>query len=93
MNFLRKAPQENMAVVNKAKSKNQEKVYQAVKELKYPSNGLAIAHYLKWDSASVTPRLAELVRKGRIKIAYRKHGLDKIIRNFYVVDESYDPNK
>lgn len=78
---------ENMMVINSRKSKNQEAVYQAVKAIGQPINGRVVAAHLGYDSASVTNRLSELCKKGRLKVAYRKQGLDKMWRNYYIVSD------
>ena len=64
---------------------NQQAVYEALKAQQYPINGLALARAMGWDSASVTNRLAELVKKGRIDVAYNKKGLDGKWRKYYRV--------
>lgn len=64
---------------------SQETVWNAINDYGRPINGLHLAKIMGMDSASVTPRLAELRKKGRIKIAYVKHGLDGHTRNFYIV--------
>jgi DNA-binding MarR family transcriptional regulator len=66
---------------------SQEQVLKALQEVKHPINGLAVARHMHADSASVTPRLAELRKKGLIKVSYVKHGLDNKRRNFYVINE------
>lgn len=81
----KKIRRDNMKAVAKRISKNQEAVYQAVKAYGRPINGLALAKLMSYDSASVTPRLSELVKKDRLKVAYTKHGLDGKTRNFYEV--------
>jgi len=86
--FKRKHKKQNMKVINERISRNQESVFKAVKEIGYPASGRSVAAYLGWDSASVTNRLSELHKKERIRIAYRKQGLDKIWRNYYVVKEA-----
>jgi hypothetical protein len=78
---------ENMKVINSKKAKNQEAVFKAVEALNVPSTGKMVSVYLGWDSASVTNRLSELCKKGRLKIAYNKRGLDGIWRHYYVVNE------
>lgn len=83
--FKKKKEAESMAVIRQRIGRSQEAVYKAIEEIGRPVNGLAIARHMNVDSAGVTPRLAELTRKGRIKIAYRKRGLDRLWRNFYVV--------
>jgi DNA-binding MarR family transcriptional regulator len=75
---------DDMEVIRRRISKNQEMVYRAVVTVDRPCNGRTVADQLGWDSASVTNRLAELVRKGRIVIHHRKRGLDGIWRNYYV---------
>jgi hypothetical protein len=84
---LQKQQKENMEIVQLHKSENQEKVFEAVSELNdqliRAVNGREVAAHLKWDSASVTNRLAELTKKHQLKVAYRKKGLDGIWRNFY----------
>jgi DNA-binding MarR family transcriptional regulator len=91
LNFLKQRQQakqqrrENVEAAKRKMAHNQEMVFQALKQLNMPSNGRAVARKLGWDSSSVTNRLAELTRKGRIKVAFRKKGLDGIWRNFYQV--------
>ena len=75
---------ENMAALRKKLSQTQENVYQAVLAIESPCNGRAIARHMQTDSASVTPRLYELVRKGRLRVAYSKRGLDGHWRKYYV---------
>lgn len=84
--LTKKQKQDNMEAVNKKLAKNQESVYKAVEQLNQPVTGRAVATFLGWDSASVTNRLAELTKKGRLKIAYNKRGLDGKWRHFYVVN-------
>lgn len=60
-------------------------VYKAVGEIGHPCSGREVSAHLQWDSASVTNRLAELVKKGRLKVAFRLRSTDGIWRNFYVV--------
>lgn len=75
---------ETMEAVNQRISRNQEQVYRAVVTIGRPCNGRMVSDYLGWDSASVTNRLAELCKKGRLAVHHRKRGLDGIWRNFYV---------
>ncbi len=96
MNFLerhfrssKQQQADNMKVVNKRKPRNQEMVYNAVREIKHPCTGREVAARLGFDSASVTNRLAELVKKGRLKVAFRLRSADGIWRNFYIVDKTY----
>jgi hypothetical protein len=90
MSFFSKTQQkETMEAVNKTRAFNQESVFRAVEQIKYPCNGLAIARHLNFDSARVTPRLSDLVKKGRLLVKYRKRGLDGKWRNFYVVNPDY----
>lgn len=79
--------QENIEVVRRRIAQNQEAVYNAVRELNTPCTGRMVAKHLEWDSASVTNRLSELNKKGRIKIAYNKRGLDGIWRHYYIVSD------
>jgi hypothetical protein len=76
---------ENYASARATIVRNQYKVYEAVKEIGIPCNGRMIAHHLSWDSCSVTNRLSELTKKGRIEVAYTKKGLDGKIRRYYRV--------
>jgi hypothetical protein len=76
---------DNMEVVHKRVARNQEAVYRAVERLKHPVTCRTISRYMDTDSACVSPRLTELVRKGRLAIAYRKQGLDHIWRAYYVI--------
>lgn len=76
-----------MKIVEGRKSKSQEQVYEAAKQLNTPCNGRMVATFLGWDSASVTNRLSELVKKDRLKVAYRKRGLDGMWRKYYVVNK------
>lgn len=89
----KKLEAENTARINSRKARNQEMVFKAVQELARPVNGRTVAAHLGFDSASVTNRLAELRKKGRIKVAYRKKGLDGVWRQFYVVDPFHEANK
>lgn len=66
-------------------SVSQQQVLFAIQDLGASVNGMTIARYMKVDSASVTPRLAELRKQGKIVIAYTKVGLDKRKRNFYKI--------
>jgi hypothetical protein len=75
----------DMQAIRARVARSQEQVYKAVGEINHPVNGLAIARYMHVDSASITPRLAELTRKGKLRVAFTKHGLDGRIRKFYVV--------
>jgi Mn-dependent DtxR family transcriptional regulator len=74
--------------MSKRLTENEEAVLAAVRAaselLSRPVNGREVARQLKWDSASVTNRLSELTKKGKLKIAYRKKGLDGLWRNYYV---------
>lgn len=90
--FLKRSNKEqeqkdNIEVIRKRINRNQETVYKAVEEINRPVNGMAVAKHLGWDSASVTNRLAELTKKGRLKVAYNKRGLDGIWRRYYIVNE------
>lgn len=67
------------------KARSQQAVYMALVQLNRPVSGSMVARHLGWDSASVTNRLAELCKKGAIKVDYRKKGLDGRWRNFYAV--------
>lgn len=93
MNILRKLfnrikrsqAADNMKAVRNRISRNQQAVYEAVVAIGSPCTGRRVAQFLGWDSASVTNRLAELSRKGRIQVAYRKRSLDDgMWRNYYV---------
>lgn len=84
---MKQMQHENMIIINARIGKNQETVYQAVKAIGRPINGRVVAAHLKWDSASCTNRLSELCKKGRLKVAYRKKGLDKLWRNYYIVND------
>lgn len=75
---------ENMKVVNRKLAERQDAVYKAVALIGYPCNGRQIARFMGEDSASVTPRLAELVKKGRIHVKFTKRGLDNKWRKYYV---------
>lgn len=75
----------DMVAIRKQIARSQESVFKAVYEINKPVNGLAIARYMHVDSASITPRLAELTKKGKLKVAYTKHGLDGRVRRFYEV--------
>jgi len=75
----------NMRLINQRRSERQKEVYEAVAVLNRPVTGRMVATYLGWDSASVTNRLAELVRKNQLEIAYRKKGLDGLWRQYYKV--------
>lgn len=86
-NAEKKHKAETMKAVNAKLAQNQESVYQAVKDIDRPVNGLRVARALGWDSSSVTNRIAELVKKGRLKVAYNKRGLDGKWRRFYVINE------
>jgi DNA-binding MarR family transcriptional regulator len=74
---------ENYKRVKQKLSENQDAVYTAVALIGYPCTGRQVARFLGWDSASVTPRLAELVKKDRIYVADVKRGLDKKYRKLY----------
>lgn len=76
---------ENAKAIRAKLNENQDAVFKAVKELARPVNGRQVARHLNWDSASVTPRLAELVKKGRLIVAFPQKGLDGIWRKYYVV--------
>lgn len=82
-----KTTETDMKTIRARVARSQEQVYKAVGEINHPVNGLAIARYMHVDSASITPRLAELTKKGKLKVAFTKHGLDGRIRKFYVVAE------
>lgn len=92
MNFLknlfkrkeRSQAADNMEVIRSRLARNQQTVYEAVVAIAMPCRGRDVSDFLGWDSASVTNRLAELARKGQVKVAYRKRGLDGIWRNYYV---------
>lgn len=75
---------ETMEAVNQHINRSQEQVYKAVALLHRPCNGRMVSSFMGVDSATVTPRLAELVKKGRIKIDHRKKGLDGVWRNYYI---------
>lgn len=66
-------------------SRNQEIVFEAVAELGRPVTGKQVARFLSWDSASVTNRLAELEKIGRLSVPYRLKGADRRWRKFYTV--------
>lgn len=83
----KKQGHDSTEAVKRRLSIHQEGVYKAVKEIGRPVNGLAIAQYMHVDSASVTPRLAELVKKNRLRVHHTKRGLDGIYRRFYVVGD------
>lgn len=87
LDFFRKRKQkrENMKALKKRLNRNQQKVYWAVQALNRPVKAREVAEWLSWDSASVTNRLSELVKKRRIRVAYRKQGLDGIWRQYYVI--------
>lgn len=89
MNFLKRKEQDakNLKVVNKRRPRNQQSVYEAVKEIGKPCTGRMVAEHLSWDSASVTNRLAEITRKGWIRVAYRMRCADGMYRNFYVAKD------
>lgn len=87
--FKRKQAIDTVDSAKRRIARSQEAVYKAVLDINHPINGLAVAHYMVTDSASVTNRLAELTKKGRLKVAYRKRGLDGIYRNFYVVNHDH----
>jgi predicted HTH transcriptional regulator len=78
---------DNLKAVQTTLARNQESVFKAVKELDRPSSGRMVSAHLKWDSASVTNRLAELTKKGRLKVAFVQRGLDGKYRQYYVVNE------
>lgn len=90
MNFFKNLFKRNKKPVRKTMpdadriNRNQEAVYRAVVALNRPCSGRMVSTYLKWDSASVTNRLCELKKKGRIKVAYMKVGLDKQRRQYYI---------
>lgn len=81
---------DNMQILNKRIARNREAVFEAVQAIGRPVNGLAIARHMHIDSASVTPRLSELVKRGRILVADRKPGLDGITRKLYVVNRKQE---
>jgi len=81
----RKTQRENFQIVKKRIAQSQQAVYEAVLELNRPVTGREVARHLHWDSASVTNRLAELTKKGRIRVAYKKRGMDGIWRRYYKV--------
>jgi predicted transcriptional regulator len=76
---------EDMRALRKRLNKNQHLVFGAVTAQHRPVKAREVADWLGWDSASVTNRLSELVKKRRIQVAYRKQGLDGIWRNYYIV--------
>lgn len=85
-----KVSKEDMRNISVRVAKSREAVYNAIRHNARPINGLALAKLMRMDSASVTPRISELVRKGRVKVAYTKAGLDGHTRNFYVVDKDFE---
>lgn len=91
LNIFKRKPKgttaQDMQIIRKRRARSQEAVYQAVKQLNRPVNGMTVAQHMHYDSASVTPRLSELVKKGRLKVGYVKKGLDGIYRRYYVVNE------
>lgn len=80
--------QVDMQAIRARVARSQEAVYKAVTEINHPVNGLAVARYMHTDSASITPRLTELTRKGKLKVAFEKRDLgDGRWRKFYVANQ------
>lgn len=77
---------ENYAVTRATLAIRQNEVYKAVALMAVPCTGRQIARFMGRDSASITPRLSELVRKGRLTVAYTKKSLDdRKWRKYYIV--------
>lgn len=77
----------NYEVIKKDLKKSQAEVWLAIAEINRPVCGRSIARYMSIDSACVTPRLSELVKKGKLKVHNQTKCADGIIRKFYVVVE------
>lgn len=78
---------ENYKVVKQKLGERQQEVYAAVALIGHPCTARQVARFLKWDSASVTPRLAELARKERVKVVDVKQGLDRKWRKYYTATQ------
>lgn len=88
LNFLKKrskAKQKQAKEQARKVAQSQMAVYRALAKVGRPINGLRLAQEMRTDSASVTPRLSELTRKGLIKVAYVMRGTDGRLRRFYEV--------
>lgn len=83
----RKAQEENMRIISRRRAEKRDRVRNAVIELNHTAhravNGREIASYLRWDSASVTNRLSELVKRGQLHVHEQRRGLDGIWRKYY----------
>lgn len=87
LRLFRRKQIDTVDTVQRSISRSRESVYKAVLDIGRPVNGLAVANYMHTDSASVTNRLSELTKEERLRIAYRKRGLDRRWRNFYSVNQ------
>jgi DNA-binding PadR family transcriptional regulator len=67
----------------KGAAKSQVEVLKALYEMRTPAHYRMLSQYMNAIEGCVTPRLAELRRKGFVEIAYVNHGFNRVKVNFY----------